>query len=287
MFDRVFGKKEEPTYTTLARRARVDKQKAAEYAAARRPRTAPASSGTASAADSNETNRTLPHRRSLGDGSMSPHRAMAEPLRFSSPEPLAPFSFLPPPTQPLSPEAENPAPPSPTRHVSPCPRMVPQRRESSVEIRNPFRSDTADSVGSMGRTESFDSFADTGVPVHRTVRAFRPAQTMGDASHIPHKAAIFTAESTTSRLQAPPSTVNAVSDPFTDSHVASQPPSPSVSVASSPVPRDQTSSPRLMSRPWSLLRSPKRESQDFLQVKIPTGIMSPVRESRLSFWSKA
>lgn len=194
-------------------------------------------------------------------------------------------------------------PPSAPPLDNPCPRMMLQRRSSSgMELRNPFRSDTNESMASMGRTDSFDSFADTGVPVHRTVRAFRPAHTIADAGHAPQKAAIFT---TTGREpQVSPLTVNATSDPFADSPAASQSTLPVVSTAGSPVTREETTvrpyMPRLLyvnsqyvqsqrpiSRRWSILRSPKRASQDFLQVKIPTGLMSPVRESRLAFWSKA
>lgn len=183
--------------------------------------------------------------------------------------------------------------------------MIPQRRESSgMELRNPFRNDTNESMASMGRTDSFDSFADTGVPVHRTVRAFRPAHIAADGSHAPQKAAIFTTEAAGREPQVSPLTVNATSDPFVDSPVASQCTIPVVSTAGSPAPPEESTvrlymrgllyvysqtvqSQRPISRRWSLLRSPKRASQDFLQVKIPTGLMSPVRESRLAFWSKA
>ncbi|EIW60574.1 uncharacterized protein TRAVEDRAFT_70918 [Trametes versicolor FP-101664 SS1] len=281
MFERVFKKKDssdEPpcSYSELARRNRV--AKAAEQSS-RRPRTAPGAS------DSNASDRLIVHRHSFDDESMSPHHTIPEPLRFSSPEILAPFSFTPPT---IHPQSLQPAqrPPSAPPLDNPCPRMMLQRRSSSgMELRNPFRSDTNESMASMGRTESFDSFADTGVPVHRTVRAFRPAHIIADAGHAPQKAAIFT---TTGREpQVSPLTVNATSDPFADSPAASQSTLPVVSTAASPVPREETTSQRPISRRWSLLRSPKRASQDFLQVKIPTGLMSPVRESRLAFWSKA
>ncbi|OJT08864.1 hypothetical protein TRAPUB_215 [Trametes pubescens] len=284
MFERVFKKKdsldEQGSYSELARRSRVAKQKAAEHSS-RRPRTAPSPS------DFNASDRLIVHRHSFDDESMSPHHTTPEPLRFSSPEVLAPFSFAPPTVHPQSLRPVQ-RPPSAPQLENPCPRMMLQRRSSSgMELRNPFRSDTNESMASMGRTDSFDSFADTGVPVHRTVRAFRPAHIIADASHAPQKAAIFTTEAAGREPQVSPLTVNATSDPFADSPAASQSTLPVISTVGSPIPREETTSQRPVSRRWSLLRSPKRTSQDFLQVKIPTGLMSPVRESRLSFWSKA
>ncbi len=109
-----------------------------------------------------------------------------------------------------------------------------------MELRNPFRSDTNESMASMGRTDSFDSFADTGVPVHRTVRAFRPAHIIADASHAPQKAAIFTTEVAGREPQVSPLTVNATSDPFADSPAASQSTLPVISTVGSPIPREET-----------------------------------------------
>ncbi|KAI0646846.1 hypothetical protein C8Q79DRAFT_956664 [Trametes meyenii] len=310
MFDRVFKKKDEPTFTDLTRRNRVDKQKAAEYLS-RRPRTAPATPRTVSPTGSDETTRVINYRHSLGDVSLSPHRVIQEPFRFTAPEGSPPeFSMLPPPTHPLNPrKAPAPAaptvpsvpvqrrtpppPPSPvSREESPCPRMVPRVPSASNELRNPFRrSGTADSVTSMARTESCDSFADTGVPVHRTVRAFRPARpvSVDSADHQPLRAAIFTTvgqEQPIGPLAVPPSTAGVISDPFTDSHAAaSQPASPSASAMGGLSLADD--SPRNTRSRWSSLRRASKQGRDFLQVNIPTGVMSPVRESRLAFWSKA
>ncbi|KAI0831087.1 hypothetical protein BC628DRAFT_1352204 [Trametes gibbosa] len=288
MFDNVFKKKEEPRYVQLARQARVARQKAyREERKGKRPSTAPESSSTAPAASSAAANHSINYRRSLGDESMFPHRAIPEPLRFSAPDVLEPFAFLPPPAQSQSPPSSARASRTPLNMAdSPCPHMMPDHHTPSVELHNPFRSGTSESMTSTGRTESFDSFADTGVPIHRTVRTFRPTQTLADAKHTPQKAAIFTGETTPAHLQVPPTTTSVASDPFTDTHTtAGQSSSFSTGMASTAATQKEPKTST--SRRWSVLRSPKRASHDFLQVKIPTGIMSPVRESRLAFWSKA
>ncbi|KAI0781144.1 hypothetical protein BD413DRAFT_22217 [Trametes elegans] len=304
MFDRVFKRKDEPTvaYTELARRSRVDKQKAADYIG-RRPRTAPPSTNPALAAQQNHVTKPF-QRHSLGDESAVPHRVPPLDTRFMrtiapagtnpSPPQMRPSSvksMLPPPTHPSQTPLTPPTPPSnPSCHGLSAPRMVPSTPTSPPELHNPFRSGTNDSTPSMSRAGSTESFADTGVPVHRTVRAFRSAPTMGSAIHQPQKAAIFTAGATERQLEVPPAaTAPAMSDPFTDAHACSQPASPSVSAVgtSSHPDEPRTQRPSSRDRPWSILRSPKRGSQDFLQVQIPTGVMSPVRDSRHAFWSKA
>ncbi|KAI0670597.1 hypothetical protein C8Q78DRAFT_992125 [Trametes maxima] len=310
MFDRVFKKKDESTYSDLTRKNRVDKHKAAEYLS-KRPRTAPTTPRNASPTGSDETDRVITYRHSLGDVSLSPHHAIQAPFRFTAPEcSFRGFTMSPPPAHPLSPRKASapdtfttpapapvqrrtpPPPPSPTsRKESPCPHMVPGARSPSIELRNPFRrSGTVDSVTSMARTESCDSFADTGVPVHRTVRAFRPARTVSvdPADHQPLRAAIFTSagqDEPVAPLAIPPSTAGVITDPFTDSHAAaSQPASPSVSAMGNTPDAD---APRNTRSRWSSLRRASKQGCDFLQVNIPTGVMSPVRESRLAFWSKA
>ncbi|KAI0361878.1 hypothetical protein OH77DRAFT_1068 [Trametes cingulata] len=281
MFDRVFKKKDESSYTDLTRRSRVDK--AAEYAG-KRPRTAPASPNTTSYGETDKAAGLSKQRHSLGEGILSSHRATPEPF-FEEP---ASFAFLPPPT-PVSNEQMNERTPRSSRQWddSPCPRMAPEAPTGSNELRNPFRSSTNDSISSVGRTDSFESLADTGVPVHRTVRSFRPAQTIEDARHQPQKAAIFTVGVPDGPLDVPSISTTTTSNPFTDTHDASAPASPTGGMSRSPLSTSGTTSPRSGSRRWSLLRSPRRGSYDFLQVKIPTGLMSPVRESRLAFWSKA
>ncbi|KAI0336317.1 hypothetical protein GY45DRAFT_1429944 [Cubamyces sp. BRFM 1775] len=291
MFDRVFKKKDESNYSDLARRSRVDKHKAADYVG-KRPRTAPPSRNPSPPhADLlSRAQNAANYRHSMGDAGMSPYYASPEPFQYvrtgisaSSSTPISP---------PTSSHGWRPR--EDTAHIrtapeaSPCPRMAPQTPTPSNELRNPFRSNTSDSVASISRTASLDSFADTSVPVHRMVRASR-AQVVEDAGHQPQKAIICTAGAAGAQLQAPPPTVNAITDPFTDAHAASQPTSPSVSRVDSPFSIDQptTSSPTPRHRKWSLLRSPKRNDQGFLHVNIPTGVMSPVRESRLAFWSKA
>ncbi|KAH9854036.1 hypothetical protein C2E23DRAFT_884147 [Lenzites betulinus] len=283
MFDLVFKKKEEPRYAQLARQARVATQKAyreERKLRGKRPSSAPESSGNSPSASWSDDGYLINHRHSLGNESMFPNRATQKPLRFSAPDVLEPFAFRPP-----SAHSQNPRVP-PNMEVSPCPCMMPSIRTPSVELRNPFRSGTVESVTSNGRTESFDSFADTGVPIHRSVRTFRPAHTSAD-THTPQKAALFTAETTPKHSTVQPTTTTTASDPFTDTNAtAGQSPSP-VGMAGTTAERNKPNAQRSTSRRWSVLRSPKRASHDFLQVKIPTGIMSPVRESRLAFWSKA
>ncbi|KAI8998829.1 hypothetical protein BD414DRAFT_135277 [Trametes punicea] len=285
MFDRVFSKKrEENNRTDLTRRNRIDK--AAEYIG-RRPRTAPPSG--AATPESAESSAAMHHRRSLGEHSISSYPKSGETFRYLSTERLASSSsFLPS-------AAGRPASATALRSRAvfedcPCPRMVPQSPAGTFELRNPFRSDTNDSFSTMGRSDSFDSFADTTVPVHRTVRASRPVEVTADASHNPQRAAIFTTATAGGQSEQPPWTATAITDPFTDAHATSDSTSPPPQAMTN----DATSSDEPMTqqpvsriRRWSILRSPKRGSRDFLQVHIPTGVMSPVRESRLAFWSKA
>ncbi|KAI0374675.1 hypothetical protein BV20DRAFT_935204 [Pilatotrama ljubarskyi] len=283
MFDRVFKKKDESSYTDLTRRSRVDK--AAEYMG-RRPRTAPASPSISSTGDENKTIESPRHRHSLGEGILSSHSATPGPF-YDEP---ASFAFLPPPA-PVSNDRTSDRTPRSSRRWkdSPCPPMVPEAPEGSNELRNPFRNNTSESACSTGRSDSLESFADTGVPVHRIVRSFRPAQIIEDGSHRPQKAAIFTTGGGETSFNVPSTTSSATSNPFADSHATSAPTSRSATVDGFPLTADGTTaaSPRSGSRRWSILKSPRRGSYDFLQVKIPTAVMSPVRESRLAFWSKA
>ncbi|KAI0665012.1 hypothetical protein C8Q70DRAFT_1102066 [Cubamyces menziesii] len=306
MFNRVFKRKDESNYSELARRSRVDKQKSAEIVA-RRPRTAPSSRNpspphtdllvcvrvpsylkilSAKTRIQSRAQDAVKYRHSMGDTNMSPYYAQPEPFRYARTEAsISSGTPIPSPTSSYGwrPREEitqvRTAPGD-----SPCPRMAPQTPTLSNELRNPFRSNTSDSIASISRTTSLDSFADTGVPVHRMVRASR-ARIIEDAAHLPQKAIICT---TGAQLQVPPPTINAITDPFTDAHVASQPTSPSISRVNSPFSIDQpTTSPTPRHRKWSLLRSPKRGEQSLLNVNIPSGVMSPVRESRLTFWPKA
>ncbi|KAH9901180.1 hypothetical protein C8Q73DRAFT_676993 [Cubamyces lactineus] len=289
MFDRMFKKKDESNYSDLARRSRVDKHKAFDYIG-RRPRTAPPSRNPSPPQNDllSRAQDTVYYRHSMGDASMSSHYAQSEPFRYMRPE-ASRMSSDTPASPPTSSHGWQPR--EDFTHVrtvqqpSPCPRMAPQTPTHSNELRNPFRTNTSDSVGSISRTASLDSFADTGVPVHRMVRASR-AQVVEDATHLPQKAIICT---TGAQVQAPPPSGNAFTDPFTDAHTASQPASPSISRVDSPFSIDQptVSSPTPRHRKRSLLRSPKQSDQGLLHVDIPTGVMSPVRESRLAFWSKA
>ncbi|KAJ8481213.1 hypothetical protein ONZ51_g6143 [Trametes cubensis] len=238
MFNRVFKRKDESNYSELARRSRVDKQKSAEIVA-RRPRTAP-SSRNPSPPHTDLLSRAqdaVKYRHSMGDTNMSPYYAQPEPFRYARTEAsISSGTPIPSPTSSYGwrPREEitqvRTAPGD-----SPCPRMAPQTPTLSNELRNPFRSNTSDSIASISRTTSLDSFADTGVPVHRMVRASR-ARIIEDAAHLPQKAIICT---TGAQLQVPPPTINAITDPFTDAHVASQPTSPSISRVNSPFSIDQ------------------------------------------------
>ncbi|CDO70708.1 hypothetical protein BN946_scf184798.g23 [Trametes cinnabarina] len=288
MLDRVFKKKEDGSFTDLTRRSRVDRHKAAEYLS-RRPRTAPPSGNTSMSLGIQ--NVATQYRRSLNDSDMSPYCASPDPFRYSSPETITSTSTLSVPLVVPRPTFAPASRPS-SNEGSPCPKMMRHSSGGSNELRNPFRNNTSDSVASIGRSNSFDSFAEAEVPVHRIVRAIRPTQLVEAGDHMPQKAAIFTTQDASKERSAePPSATDVTSDPFTAAHIASPcvTPSPveeeSSMKATEPAPGH--SSPR-QSR-WSILKSPKGRSRDFLHVNIPTGIMSPMRDSRTSpsFWSKA
>ncbi len=62
---------------------------------------------------------------------------------------------------------------------------------TSCELRNPFRSDTSDSVTTVSMSRA-SSFVEAVTPVQRTVLKQFPEQIEGTMDHLPHKAAIFT-----------------------------------------------------------------------------------------------
>ncbi|KAL7283225.1 hypothetical protein ACG7TL_002652 [Trametes sanguinea] len=231
MFDRMFKKKDNGSYTDLTRRSRVDKHKAAEYYG-RRPRTAPPSGNTSPSPEAQ--NAAARYRHSLNDSDMSPYQASTEPFRYTSPDEYATTSTLDVPIMTPRPISAPTAGMS-TSEDSPCPRMVRQPSGASNELRNPFRNNTSDSFASVGRSNSFDSFVEMVVPVHRTVRAIRPTQVVESPGHQPQKAAIFTThEVSEERPDEPPSIASVLSDPFTDSHTASPLATPSASGVESP-----------------------------------------------------
>ncbi|KAI9064218.1 hypothetical protein FKP32DRAFT_1570491 [Trametes sanguinea] len=287
MFDRMFKKKDNGSYTDLTRRSR--KHRAAEYLG-RRPRTAPPSGNTSPSPEAVSFHAAARYRHSLNDSDMSPYRASPEPFRYTSPDDYAATSSLEvPPVVPRPTSA--PTAGMSTFEDSPCPRMVPQSSGASNELRNPFRNNTSDSFASVGRSNSFESFVELAVPVHRTVRAIRPTQVVESPGHQPQKAAIFTThDECEDRPDEPPLVASVLSDPFTDSRTISPLSTPSPSGVESPArlvepAAREPASPR--SR-WSLLKSPKRSNRDFLpHVNLPAGVMSPMKDSRLAFWSKA
>ncbi len=62
---------------------------------------------------------------------------------------------------------------------------------NSCELRNPFRSDTSDSVSTVSMSRA-SSIAEAVTPVQRTVLTQFPEQIDGNMDHLPHKATMFT-----------------------------------------------------------------------------------------------
>ncbi|KAI0708976.1 hypothetical protein C8Q76DRAFT_859167 [Earliella scabrosa] len=258
MFERVFKKRDDASYSDLSRRSRVDKR------ASRRPKTAPSSFSSIPERDATPSPRD---RRSLQEESFRVTRSDsrhgfyiargAEHSRSSTAIETR---------RPQLEENEHASRPSINRSAS----------SASCEIRNPFRSrsNTTESVPTvtMSRSPTRESSVEA---VQRMVPTYHARRIDGAASPAPHKAAIFTRSTVDTRQL----------DPFTDdnSEDSASPTTPSAESFSPPRP---VASKR---HPWSFLRSPKPSSNEFLKVNIPSGMFSPptIREQRHSFWSRA
>ncbi|KAI0721562.1 hypothetical protein C8T65DRAFT_630377 [Cerioporus squamosus] len=234
-----------------------------------RPKTAPVTFGASPKLADNVTASTIVNRHSADEGLISRYTLKR------SPEPL---THLNESTSSQFPSNKD-LPPLPSRPTLGGPPVSDRSlSEASCELRNPFRSNTSDSINttSMSRTSSF---AEAAIPVQRMVPTLFPEQTDGIMDPLPHKAAIFTSHA---------HGLGIFPDPFPDESSGPE----DRSVSTTPIisfihshTEDSTRTPK-RSR-WSFLKSPKHSAQDFLQVHIPSGVFSPPTRQRHSFWSRA
>ncbi|RPD65919.1 hypothetical protein L226DRAFT_530045 [Lentinus tigrinus ALCF2SS1-7] len=276
MFD-LFKKKEDNSRTAVLDRAgAVQKQ-----LRVKRPKTAPADFGKSfKFAENTLTPAAVRHST---DGELFFERnvnrstKLLSQERFNHPQPHEPSSSKAVLTEELSPLPVRPTlggPPVPNRSLS----------ATSCEIRNPFRSDTSDTVTTIS-TSRTSSFAGAALPVQRTVPTWFPEQTEGTMDPRPHKAAIFT---------NPAAGLGITTDPFSDegpgaedSDLSTTPTTPTTPSSVHSTMQEQDMRTAQKRRRWSFLKSPKQSAQDFLQVHIPSGTLSPPMRPRHAFWSRA
>ncbi|KAI0747917.1 hypothetical protein C8Q80DRAFT_1169071 [Daedaleopsis nitida] len=246
MFHRVFKKKGDAPCVELTRKSRVEKS--------RRPRTAPSStcssprwSGTISP-DS---------RHSLPEGTICRRK-------LSRDHSVAEYDTLHAPSH-----SRNSITAAALDEYC-CPPIDRSASSVSCEIRNPFRSNTSESIQtvSMSRTTTRGSSIESGMLVQRAVPSYYATPIEGSLNPEPCRAAIFTRD-----IQCTPE--------------ASYEECPE-DAASPIMPTTPTEGPCQGGKRhhWSFMRSAKL-SPDFLRIHIPSGILSPPnRENRNSLWSR-
>ena len=210
--------------------------------------------------------------------------------------------LLPQPSEPSGMQASQfkDLPPLPSRPTLGGPPVLDRSLSAaSCELRNPFRSNTSDTVTTISMSRA-SSFGDAALPVRRTVPIWFPEQTEGAVDPPSHKAAIFTNAALG---------LDTAADPFSDDSSGNEDAELSTTPTTTSsahsdmqevcdctlcIPLQFSSFEQQDMRPntqkrsrWSFLKSPKQSAQDFLQVHIPSGTLSPPARHRHSFWSRA